>query len=429
MLATFVIEFYEGHKITDPSLVADVFIHGLVTPFLSWALITLLAQAVTRSAKNKDQFDRHRQFTQQLTQHQAWSELTRYVTEFPGAILPVVRASLYTYEHQNAKFEFVSEWNANGVVTFGRPFVPEICDVCPLHQLQRSESLTHCHRDADDYCLSLICNNVLVGALQLKRRGGQSFTQDQVNFMTAISPEVALAMALLIAQPRQMDQVRTTAQLDERRRITYDLHDSLAQQIGYLHLALDRLTEDGDIVRSERLRADMERMRSIAGEAYDRVRSNLSILRSQENADLSRAVVDYADTVSKMAHLQIDVAVTGEPTPLSPALSQNVLNLARESLTNVEKHARASRVQIDLLWAKESLHLMLTDDGVGFDPASAPADGHYGLAMITERVKAARGELKIESAPGQGTRLLFKIPLQRPKTDDNRSPLTESNHL
>lgn len=428
-LATIIFELYEGHHLTDPGFWWEVFLHGLLTPGIGWLLFTFLAHTITRNAKSKDQFDRHRRFTQQLTQRQAWSELTRFVTEFPGLTLSILRTSLYTYDHAKALFEFVAEWNSSGTISFGRPFVPEMCDNCPLPKLHRNQTLTHCQRDVDEYCLPLSCNNVLVGALQLKRRPGQVFTQDQVEFITAIAPEIALALALAIAFPRQMDQARASAQLDERRRITYDLHDSLAQQIGYLHLMLDRLGENDSVAQNGQLKDDLERMRVVAGEAYQRIRDTLALLRSHENSDLNQAIVEYANTVSQLARLHIEVTTVGEPTLLSPTLSQNVLNLVREGLNNVEKHAQATRAQIDLLWSAESLRLVLADNGIGFDPALASAEGHYGLTMVAERVNALRGELKIDSQPGKGTRLLFKIPLRRSPTEPNRKPPTERNHL
>jgi signal transduction histidine kinase len=425
-----VLELIEGHALNDPHLYLKIFTYGLTVPFVGWLLLTILARTLVRSARNEERFEQHQRFTLQLSGRQDWGELTKFVTKFPGTILPLVRASLYTYDHQQARFEFVTEWNSLGVITFGRPFVPEICVACLLHKSPRGHGLVHCPMDADDHCLPLIYDSVLVGALQLKRRPGQTFSQDQIDFMISLSPEIALAMALLIAQPRQMAQAQVDAQIKERRRITYDLHDSLAQQIGYLHLALDRLTSNGEVAGSAQLQAELEQMRLIAGDAYERIRTTLSLLRTQENADLVRAIAEYAATVSRNAHLQIDVVPVGEPLPIPPTLGQNIFNLVREGLNNVEKHARASRAQIDLIWSADNLHLILTDNGVGFDASAPSPAGHYGLAMIFERVAEMRGEFKVESSPGQGTRLHFKIPFRRFQTNPNdRSSLPVRDRL
>lgn len=424
------LELIEGHPLNDSHLYREIFTYGLVIPFVCWLLLTILARTLVRSARNEDRFEQHQRFTLQLSGRQDWEELTKFVTKFPGTILPLVRASLYTYDHQQARFEFVTEWNSLGVITFGRPFVPEICTACLLHTSPRGHGLVHCPMDADDHCLPLIYDSVLVGALQLKRRPGHTFSKDQIDFMISLSPEIALAMALLIAQPRQMAQAQVDAQIKERRRITYDLHDSLAQQIGYLHLALDRLTGEGDIAGDAQLQAELEQMRVIAGDAYERIRTTLALLRTQENADLVRAIAEYAATVSRNAQLQIDVAPVGEPFPISPMLSQNIFNLVREGLNNVEKHARASRAQIDLIWSADNLHLILTDNGVGFDSSAPSPDGHYGLLMMSERVAEMRGEFRVESSPDQGTRLHFKFPFRRFQTNSrNRSSLPVRDHL
>jgi signal transduction histidine kinase len=423
-------ELFEGHSLNDPHLYWEILAYGLGVPFAGWVLLTVLARTLVRSARNEERFEQHQRFTLQLSGRQDWGELTKFVTKFPGTILPLVRASLYTYDHRQARFEFVTEWNSLGILSFGRPFVPEICAACLLHTSPRGHGLIHCPMDADDHCLPLIYDSVLVGALQLKRRPGHTFSQEQLDFMISLSPEIALAMALLIAQPRQMAQAQVDAQIKERRRITYDLHDSLAQQIGFLHLALDRLTADGEIAGNAQLQGELEQMRVIAGDAYERIRATLSLLRTQENADLVRAIAEYAATISRNARLQIDVVPVGEPFPISPMLSQNIFNLVREGLNNVEKHAHASRAQIDLIWSAENLHLILTDNGVGFDASAPSPDGHYGLAMMSERVAEMRGEFKVETSPGRGVRLHFKFPFRRFQTNPNdRSSLPVRDRL
>ncbi|MEK7785610.1 MAG: hypothetical protein AAB658_09385, partial [Chloroflexota bacterium] len=170
------VELLEGHPLNDPHLYLEIFTYGLGIPFVGWMLLTILARTLTRSARNQDRFEQHQRFTLQLSGRQDWGELTKFVTKFPGTILPLVRASLYTYDHQQARFEFVTEWNSLGIITFGRPFVPEICTACLLHKSPRGHGLVHCPIDADDHCLPLIYDSVLVGALQLKRRPGQTFS-------------------------------------------------------------------------------------------------------------------------------------------------------------------------------------------------------------------------------------------------------------
>lgn len=420
VLATAVFELAEGHRFDDVGFAIEFLSYGLIVPVLSWLLLTILAQNLTRRARSEDRFERYRQFTQQLAQRQDWDELTGFVTQFAGTFLSVVRASLYTYDHHETRLEFASEWRSNGLITISHPPSPELCATCPVLRLPRDPGLVQCQRSPDAYCMLLAYNNVRIGALILQGRPAQTFDKDRTDFIAAISPEVALAMALLIAYPRAVARAQATAQLDERRRITYELHDSLAQQIGYLHLALDRVAGDDAIAQSPRLRSELEQLRVVAGDAYERIRSVLSLLRSQQIADLPQAIADYADLVSRRSHLEIGIAAQGEPPQVSPEWYQCVFNLLREGLNNVEKHARALHAHVELAWSADSLRLSLTDDGVGFDPASTPADRRYGLAMMSERAAQLHGDLKIESAPGN-TRLLLTIPYPRPPSTNGRA--------
>jgi signal transduction histidine kinase len=252
---------------------------------------------------------------------------------------------------------------------------------------------------------------VLVGVLRLRCRPGGALSSDQVAFLNRISPEIALALVLAIAHTRQLDRVRIEAQLDERRRLSYDLHNSLAQHIGYLHLSLDRLASDSNIISSGNILSELKRLREVAGDAYEQVRASLSFLRAWQQVDLTQAIDEYACAIARRADLAIDLKTAGTPARLSPLACQHIFSLVQEGLCNVEKHARARRVEIALDWTVDDLRVSVSDDGVGFDPAVV-SNGHYGLAMMAERLQRLGGERRIESAPGAGTRLHLCIPLR-----------------
>jgi len=273
----------------------------------------------------------------------------------------------------------------------------------------------------DVFCLPLIYNSVLVGVLRLRCQFGQTLAQDQIDFMSATSSEIALALTLSIAHPRQMAQMRSAAQLDERNQIAYELHNSLAQQIGLLHLSLDRLASDGRLLQNDIVRDELEHLRVVAGQAYEQIRNTLARLRLSELANLSQAIADHARLVAQTANLQIEFTTQGEPYTLSVEMRQQIFGLVREGLNNVEKHAQAQHVQIPLVWSDDSLCISVVDDGEGFFAASVPSQGgHYGLLMMRERVEALGGTLTLESSPGKGTRLSLRIPLQRLPAHPNR---------
>jgi signal transduction histidine kinase len=89
-----------------------------------------------------------------------------------------------------------------------------------------------------------------------------------------------------------------------------------------------------------------------------------------------------------------------------------VFRIIQESLANVAKHARASRVQVRLEQRSAELVLSVQDDGVGFQPAAPRKPQSLGLAGVRERAHLLRGQLDVDSAPGAGTRVHARIPLQ-----------------
>jgi signal transduction histidine kinase len=110
----------------------------------------------------------------------------------------------------------------------------------------------------------------------------------------------------------------------------------------------------------------------------------------------------------------VDLLVNGlEARPLPPAVTAPAYRIVQECLTNIAKHARASRVGVALSARRGQLHLSIEDDGLGFDPDTLRG-GRLGLVGMAERVAALRGRFEVESAPGQGTTVLVTLPLPLP---------------
>jgi signal transduction histidine kinase len=414
------IELYEDHPL--PFLLLEFAVYGLAIPLSLWFLLTLLAQSMARHARSEDDLNRHQYLNQQLALHQTWDELARFVMRLPAALgLPVERASLLVYDHRHARLKLVGDWNAATGATSAADFDPfyEICRACLSRRSPQLRDAFACGSALDAeagrrggrHCLALAYRGVMVGVLHLRCLRDETLSADHVKFMNEAAPDIALALVIAIAHTREMARLRNETLLDERRHLGYELHDSLAQQIGFLHLGLDRLATDARLREFESVQQELDRMREVAGDAYARIRDTLSIFRSQDITDLAQAIADYTQTLSRHAHVECSFTSEGEPVPLSPAVRRQAFDLVREGLTNVEKHARARQAHIALCWAADSLRVCVVDDGVGFDPQALLQGGHYGIAMMSERIADLGGELRVDSAPGRGTRLEFKIPL------------------
>ena len=206
---------------------------------------------------------------------------------------------------------------------------------------------------------------------------------------------------------KALTQTIHTMQLD----IARDLHDTIGQNVGFLRMKLDHLRE-GKIRKLAEMQAEIESMATAANETYDLVRGTLAILQSNNSTDLYRLFTRYSRQIEERASFMIEYTTRGEPKSLSAPRIRQLFYIYREMLNNVEKHAQASRVTLDLVWDQDCLTLSLADNGRGFDVDQIPFGGHYGLRFMRERVEILNGTLDIQSADGAGTTITVKIPYE-----------------
>jgi signal transduction histidine kinase len=422
---TLALEILEARSI-DLRFLTEVFVDVLVVPLSIWVVLTSAAQNIARQFEREEILEQRQRFRQRLAEHGDYGDLSRFIVRFPSTLLPLDHASLFVYDHRRARLNFVTEWNAVGGAdspTPGALATPVICRTCLLAKSSKMHHTGACAFAPDqpwdssgrDTCLPLSYDNLLIGVLRLRWSPfGKTPTAGPIEFMTTLSSEMALALALAIANSHQADRVCREAQIHERRRITRELHDSLAQEVFYLRLGLDQLAGDSAWLASDVLQRKVESMRDVAADVYEQIRNDLSILRTWEQVDFSEAVTRLARMTAHDAALTIEIEVQGKPHWLSPHTCETMYAVIREALNNVVKHARARHVQLELTWSAESLSIRLVDDGVGFDPAHLRNEGHYGLALMREGLEALQAVFTLDSRPGNGTCLQASIPLQLP---------------
>jgi PAS domain S-box-containing protein len=197
----------------------------------------------------------------------------------------------------------------------------------------------------------------------------------------------------------------------ERARIARNLHDSLGHNLGYLHLKLDELAGDSALGEPGEVGRTLAQMRDVANEAYELVRGMLAASLPSNSADLATALLVQARSVGQRGRFEVQLISQGQPRPLSPVVQQQLLYLLQEALNNVEKHAEAGQVNINLAWGEDALTVSLSDDGQGFDPGSIRSDSHFGLAIMQERAQEINGQLTLTSCPDMGTELVLRLPV------------------
>ena len=211
--------------------------------------------------------------------------------------------------------------------------------------------------------------------------------------------------------------------LAERHRIARELHDSVSQALfsTVLHTrtaqkALDRqgMSEAGVLGRS--LRTIGELTRSAQGE----MRALIFELGNDAVADGFVAALErHASTLSPQDGVRIDVEGPGHRLELDHRVESQLFGIGREALTNVAKHAQASRATVRVEERAERAIVEIRDDGCGFDPTGSPT-GHYGLQSMRSRAAEIDAVLTIMSSPGGGTVIQIEVPLGGRQSDDTR---------
>lgn len=202
------------------------------------------------------------------------------------------------------------------------------------------------------------------------------------------------------------------ATLAERERIARELHDSLAQVLGVTHLRLRAATGRPELADAHRVRDDLDDLATMVHEAYTDVRESILGLREASRTDRT-LLQGIESSVSAFSRLSgIDASLTGPDVaiPLDPDAEVQCLRIIQEALTNVRKHARASRVEVRVTASDTEATFSVDDDGQGFDSGGHSGDDHYGLRSMRERAESIDGRLRVESRPGEGTRVELVLP-------------------
>lgn len=237
----------------------------------------------------------------------------------------------------------------------------------------------------------------------------------------ALYPSFATAGAALrrvllrqAAQGAALAEAATrSAAADERARLARDMHDSVAKTLHGIALAATALAATA-ARRPETVPDSARQLASAARTAADEARALIVDLRAGDGGDPVSAVVErVASAWAARTGVPADVAV--ETVVLAPGPSLELVRIAEEALTNIERYARATRVRVTLVARDGQAVLAVRDDGIGFVVPAVLArlgdTGHFGLLGAQERARRANGELSVSSQPGQGTALRATVPL------------------
>jgi signal transduction histidine kinase len=261
----------------------------------------------------------------------------------------------------------------------------------------------------------MLFQNEVVGHLYLTNKEGGPFTEADEELVNMLATQAAV----LISNARLNRELEALAVLQERQRIGMDLHDGTIQAIYAVMLGidglLDKIPEELSDIRDQ-LDAFGDRLSRITQD----IRHYIFDLKP-DHLDLRQGIGEIAAELA-MTH-QIRIHTTDlDYRELSRRQVESLLAWVREALTNVNRHAHATQVEVTWRRSGPTYQLTVEDNGVGFDPAVPPGPGHYGLRNLRKRASELGGSVVIQSRPGQGTRVEltapFRFEFERPAEDE-----------
>jgi signal transduction histidine kinase len=267
--------------------------------------------------------------------------------------------------------------------------------------------------------IPISCEGPYRGNLYLSEKlDGGIFTADDEDVLARFASQAAVAIdnAFFHRQVRELGAAR------ERLRIAHEMHDGLAQVLAYVNTKAQVVREylrQGKIPDAQK---HLDEFAEAARNLYGDVRQQILELRTvlPEEGGLPAAVSDYALAWGAQTGVEVQLEMPESLALPTPAQRQ-LLRIVQEALTNVRKHARASRVLIELAVHEQELRLCVEDDGVGFESESAAA-GRFGLKTMHERAATIGARLEVSARPDAGVRIQVRLPLVAARHDAEPPP-------
>ena len=241
------------------------------------------------------------------------------------------------------------------------------------------------------------------GVLKVALPAGRTLQVWQEQLLEALARHVGTALGTA----HQVERERLLALQEERSVIARELHDSIAQALSYMKIQASLLQP---VVAAQEGRAEAETiladLRAGISAAYRQLRELLATFRLKMEGDFIDLLEKTVDEFGQRASIAVDLEVHLAGCRLTPNQEIHVLQIIREALSNIHRHARAQRARIAIRHGHGMVEVSIEDDGVGVDPAKlATRPHHYGLGIMRERAASLGGELGLERSATGGTRV------------------------
>ena len=259
-----------------------------------------------------------------------------------------------------------------------------------------------------------IANGVVGNFYLTEKQGADEFSEADQELVERFAAHAGIA----IQNARLHQEVQKLAIVDERLRISRDLHDGIIQSIYAVSLSLEEvpdLLEEDKAAALDRVDRAIDRLHTAIGD----IRTFIVGLGPEADSGLVGALAAMARELlggtGIELHVDLDDAVQLDRR-LSPEAAHELSQIAREALSNIARHSDARRASLVVEVDGDVAVLRVEDDGKGFDPGQPLGTAHFGLANLRDRAAAVAGSLTLDSGAGIGTRIIVRLPIAPSET-------------
>ncbi len=271
--------------------------------------------------------------------------------------------------------------------------------------------LMNCVRDghAAMAAIPIGSKNQMLGLFTLFFPTGRTIEAHELRLLEAIGQHLGVAIENLRLAHREKEM----AVSEERNLLAQELHDSIAQSLAFLNIQAQMLQGSLREGRPDAAAAELANMREGIQESYDNVRELLVHFRiGADHAELDDAVRSALEKFEGQTGIRTAFSKSGDGMVPAATSTIQVLHIIQEALSNVRKHAGATKVEVGLHGGADGLRISVRDDGRGFDPrgVTEEAGSHVGISIMRERAHRIGARLDVDSAPGRGTAVTLALP-------------------
>jgi signal transduction histidine kinase len=261
--------------------------------------------------------------------------------------------------------------------------------------------------------IPLHLGEIFLGIIGVISKEPRNFNASDTQLLKQLGYHVFVA----IENARLHQQLRYGAALEEQNRIARELHDNLAQAMGYIKIKAI-MTHDMLVKKDlEKANSHLDELINTTSVLYTDIREAIFNLRNTDSnhGDFFSALREYLTEYQQYYGLEVRFTMDDSSSlEFSPEVANQLIRIVQEALSNVRRHACAHKVWIQCWQDQGEINISIEDDGSGFDPNEIStrdtSKQSFGLQIMRERVQYINGKLKIDSEPGKGTKILIQIP-------------------